>query len=228
MNDNRNMILAIALSVLVLLGWGLISETWFPTASPPTTKIEQGRSVPLPQPNAGPAADSPRANRDRAVVLAETPRVRIETPRLAGSINLRGARIDDLVLSTHTETIAANSPPVRLFAPAGTKGAYFAGPVWSSQGVAVPGAATVWTASGTKLTPTTPVTLSWSNPTGQTFRIEYSVDANYMITAKQTVANTGTAPVVIRSGAMIDRSGTPTDLSPISDPFAYIFMTEPS
>jgi len=212
-NDNRNMILAIALSVLVLLGWGLISETWFPTASPPTTRIEQGRSVPLPQPNAGPVADSPRANRDRAVVLAETPRIRIETPRLAGSINLRGARLDDLVLSTHRETIAANSPPVRLFSPAGAAGAYFGQFGWTGQsGLAAPGPDTVWRASGQRLTPTTPVTLSWDNGRGQLFQIVLSIDEGYLFTAEQRVLNRGTGPVAVQPFALVSRVGASRDL----------------
>src|SRR3546814_9947527 len=69
----------------------------------------------------------------------------------------------------------------------------------------------MWTTSGAKLTPTTPVTLSWANATGQNFRIEYSIDSNYLITAKQTIANTGSAPVSASSFALIDRLGKPTD-----------------
>src|SRR5688500_1677819 len=153
------MILAIVLSAIVLLGWGFVTETWFPTANPPTTKIEDGRQVPLPQPKADPAADSPRAMRDRNVVLAETPRVRIETPRLSGSINLRGARIDDLLLTTHREGLDRNSPPVRLFSPSGSPGAYFGSFGWSGDGLAAPASDTVWQASGNRLTPGSPVTL---------------------------------------------------------------------
>src|SRR3546814_4633937 len=93
----------------------------------------------------------------------------------------------------------------------GTKAAYFASLGWSAQGIAVPNANSVWTASGAKLTPTTPVTLSWANTTGQNFRIEYSIDSNYLITAKQTIANTGSAPVSASSFALIDRLGKPTD-----------------
>ena len=100
---------------------------------------------------------------------------------------------------------------MRLFAPGGTKAAYFASIGWSAQGIAVPNASTLWTATGSKLTPTSPVTLSWANTTGQTFRIEYSIDANYLITAKQTIANSGTAPVSASSFALIDRLGKPTD-----------------
>ena len=219
MDDKRNWITAILLSAAILLGWNFISEKFFPTPAKPdvTTTVAGSPSATagtqpdaLPAPGA-PAVPAAQRLRPLEAVLADGNRIPIETPALRGSINLVGAQIDDVTLSKYRQTIKKDSPPVRLFAPAGTKGAYFAGPVWSSQGVAVPGAATVWTASGAKLTPTTPVTLSWSNPTGQTFRIEYSIDANYMITAKQTVANTGAAPVVVRSGAMIDRSGTPTD-----------------
>ncbi|MBA3940372.1 MAG: membrane protein insertase YidC [Sphingopyxis sp.] len=219
MDDKRNWITAIFLSAAILLGWNFISEKFFPTPAKPdvTTTVASGNGTAtgaqpdaLPAPGA-PAVPAAQRIRPLAAALADGNRIPIETPDIRGSINLVGAQVDDVTLNKYRQTIKKDSPPVRLFAPAGTKGAYFASPVWSSQGVAVPGAATVWTASGTKLTPTTPVTLSWSNPTGQTFRIEYSVDANYMITAKQTVANTGTAPVVIRSGAMIDRSGTPTD-----------------
>jgi YidC/Oxa1 family membrane protein insertase len=207
------MILAVALSVLVLLGWGLVTETWFPTSAPPTTKIEQGRTVPLPQPNADPAADSPAATRDRAVVLGETPRIRIETPRLAGSINLRGARIDDLVLTTHRETIAADSPPVRLFSPAGAPGAYFGQFGWTGQGgAAAPGADTLWQASGQRLTPTTPVTLSWNNGQGQLFQIILSVDDGYLFTAEQRVLNRGGGPVAVQPFALVSRVGASHDI----------------
>ena len=99
MNDNRNMLLAIVLSALVLIGWSLLSDRFFPTAGPQTQQVENGKVKPVPQPQADPAADAPQAMRAREVVLRETPRVRIDTPRLQGSINLKGARIDDLVLA---------------------------------------------------------------------------------------------------------------------------------
>ena len=144
--------------------------------------------------------------------LAAGNRVAIETPALSGSINLVGARIDDITLTKYRQTIKKDSPPVRLFAPGNTKAAYYASVGWAAQqGVEVPGPATVWTASGTKLTPATPVTLSWANGTGQSFRIDYSIDADYLITAKQTIANTGAAAVNASSFALIDRLGKPTD-----------------
>ena len=211
MNDHKNMILAIVLSAIVLLGWGFVTETYFPTANPPTTKIEDGRQVPLPQPKADPAADSPQAMRDRNVVLAETPRLRIETPRLSGTINLRGARIDDLLLTTHREGLDRDSPPVRLFSPAGSPGAYFGSFGWSGDGLAAPGSDTVWQASGDRLTPSTPVTLSWNNGQGQIFQILLSVDDGYMFTAEQRILNRGAAPVLAQPFALVSRAGPSPD-----------------
>ncbi|KQZ73638.1 preprotein translocase YidC [Sphingopyxis sp. Root214] len=222
MDDKRNMIAAILLSVAILIGWNFVSEKFFPTPDKPdvtTTVAGPGGTAPaaapgqpaaLPAPGV-PATAAPQAIRPIEAVLADGNRIPIETPAIKGSINLVGARVDDITLSKYRQTIKKDSPPVRLFAPAGTKAAYFASIGWSAQGVVVPGPTTVWTATGSKLTPTTPVTLSWANGAGQTFRIEYSIDDDYLITAKQTIANTGAAPVAVRSGTYIDRTGKPTD-----------------
>jgi len=205
------MILAVVLSALVLLGWGYVTSTFFPVASPPATKIEKGREVPVAQPQADPAADSPRAIRDRRIVLAETPRVAIATPRLAGSINLRGARIDDLVLTTEREGIARNSPPIRLFSPAGAPDSYFGEIGWMGAQGLVPGSATIWRASAPRLTPATPVTLSWDNGRGQIFQILLSVDDAYLFTVEQRVINRGAGPVGVRPYSLVSRTGPSRD-----------------
>lgn len=211
MTDHKNMILAIALSALVLIGWTVIADTWFPPANPPVTTIEQGREVPVDQPTVSAAAETPQAIRERATVLAETPRIRIETPRLAGSINLAGARIDDLVLVTEREGIGSDSPPVRLFSPAGSPDAYFGTFGWTGDGLRLPDAETVWRASGETLTPDTPVTLSWDNGEGQHFEIRLSVDAGYMFAAEQHVVNRGDAPIAARPFALVSRVGVSAD-----------------
>ena len=203
MNEQRNMILAIVLSAIVLFGWGIVTEYFFPAASPPATKIVNGKEVPVVRPadvkTAAPAPAIPARPRDIAAVRGESPRVAIETPRLRGSINLRGARIDDLVLTTEKVTIKPSSPPVRLFAPEGTADAYYASLGWTGQGVELPGADAAWTvAQGAKLTPATPVTLTWPNSTGQIFEIRLAVDNDYLFTAEQRVTNRGTGAVAVR------------------------------
>lgn len=144
---------------------------------------------------------------DLAAALASGNRVAIDTPRLAGSINLVGARIDDIVLKDYRETVKKDSGPVRLFAPEGTPGQYFAEFGFVSGGARQP-SNLLWQADGTKLTPTTPVTLTRTDATGVTYAIRFAVDANYMITASQTVTNAGTAPAVVQPFALIKRTST--------------------
>jgi YidC/Oxa1 family membrane protein insertase len=212
-DEKKNIILAAILTIAILFGWPYIANHFFPPANPPATKIEGGKTTPVASPAASPVANTPAANRDRKAVLAESPRVAIETPKLKGSINLTGARIDDIVLPTYKETIAKDSPPVRLFSPSGTVDAYFAGFGWSGTGLKTPDDSTVWQADGAKLTPQTPVTLSWDNGTGQHFSIRLSVDNDYLITAQQTVQNQGQAAVKVQTYGFVSRRGHSPDPS---------------
>ena len=211
MDDKKNIVLAVLLTAAILFGWPYVSTYFFPAANPPATKIEGGKTTPVANPAADPAADSVAAIRDRAVVLKESPRIPIRTPKLDGSINLKGARIDDIVLPTYKETIAKDSPDVRLYSPAGTQDAYFAGFGWQGEGLKTPNKDTVWTAQGSELTPTSPVTLTWNNGVGQTFEIRLSVDENYMITAAQKVSNSGAGTVGVKPYGYISRSSIPKD-----------------
>ena len=212
MNDTRNMLLAIVLSAIVLFGWGFISDRYFPTATPPSTEVVDGQQQPVQQasgtPTAAAAGTGPAATAARP---QPAPRLRIETPRLRGSINLRGARIDDLVLTTQTETIDPNSPPVRLFAPEGSAHAYYGSFGWTGQNVAVPGTDTVWQASGQRLAPGAPVTLSWDNGQGQVFQIVLAVDEHYLFTAEQRVLNRSNNAVAVRPFSLVARSGQSPD-----------------
>jgi YidC/Oxa1 family membrane protein insertase len=208
-NDNRNVLLAIALSLIVLLGWGYVTQRWMP-ANPPATRVENGKQVVAPQPQASPAAQSAAAVRDLKTVLPQSPRVAIATPRLTGSINLKGARIDDLLLVAHRESIAPNSPPVRLLSPSGTPNAYFASFGWTD-GTNLPGPDTLWTASGNKLAPDAPVTLSWDNGQGQIFRIRFAVDDGYLFTADQSVENRGAAAFASRPYGLVSRASPSAD-----------------
>jgi YidC/Oxa1 family membrane protein insertase len=210
LTDNKNMILAIVLSALVLLGWSLVSDRLLPTAGPQTVRVENGKAKPIATPTEI-AANRPQTMKDRATVLASTPRVRIETPSLQGSINLKGARIDDLVLLRERQTIAKDSPPVRLLSPAGAPGGYFASFGWTGDGIEAPGPDTVWTPSAPAVRPGQPVMLSWTSPSGQRFEQTISVDNNYLFTVKQRVANAGTNAVVVRPYGLISRANKSPD-----------------
>jgi YidC/Oxa1 family membrane protein insertase len=212
-SDNRNMIMAIILSALVLIGWSFVSERYLPTANEPSSKIVEGKQVPVATADSAPVAQTPAAMRSRSSVIGETPRIRIETPRLSGSLNLRGARIDDLVLKQHRMTLADESPPVRLFSPAGAPGAYFATFGWTGDGLSAPGPDTVWQASGNQLAPGQPVTLGWDNGQGQRFEILLNVDDGYLFTAEQRVVNGGAGAIASRPYALVTRVGRSPDSS---------------
>jgi YidC/Oxa1 family membrane protein insertase len=209
-DDQKNFLLFAVIAGLLLFAWPMATGWLFPTANPPATKVQGGETKVVPNPGADPAADTPAAVRDRKVVLAETPRVAIETPLLRGSINLKGARIDDLVLLKHQETIAPDSDPIRLLSPSGAANAYFAGFGWSGRGLTAPAPDTVWQASGTKLTPTSPVTLTATNGS-QRFAIELSVDEGYMFTIRQRVANLGQRAIAAAPYGYLYRYGPGKD-----------------
>ncbi|WP_136163086.1 membrane protein insertase YidC [Sphingomonas flavalba] len=212
MDNMRNMILAIVLSALVLFGWSMVSERYFPAPKPaPTATATAAAGQPPATADATPAAAAPQALRNRKLVLAEGPRIRIDTPNLAGSINLKGARIDDLVLKRHRQTLDKDSPPVRLLSPAGAAHAYFASFGWTGENVALPGPDTVWTADADAMVPGKPLNLRWDNGAGQTFTIQLTVDADYMFTVRQTVANAGAGTIAARPYSLIARYGESPD-----------------
>ena len=206
-DDRRNFILFAVVAAVILIGWQFLQYRYFPAANPPATQVVEGKSRPLPNPAADPTADGPAATRARAVVLRDSPRVMIDTPALHGSINLKGARIDDLELKRHRETIAKDSPPIRLLSPAGAPDAYFLQLGWQNG----PAKDALWRASGTLLAPGRPVTLETETNAGGRYRLELSVDADYLFTVRQTAANAGTAPVQVTPFGLINRSGTSKD-----------------
>jgi YidC/Oxa1 family membrane protein insertase len=221
-DDKRNLLLAAVLTVIILFGWPLIASRFFP--EPPRTVASPSAAAPQATPGsaAAPVAGvSSGTIRPIAAVLPQSPRVAIETPKLKGSITLKGARIDDIVLPTHRQTVAKNAPPVRLLSPVGTQDAYFAGFGWSGTGFKAPDANSVWTADRPTLTPQAPVTLSWDNGQGQRFRIRLSVDADYMFTVRQSIENLGKAPVSVRGFAYLTRTG------PSKDPTTWTIHTGP-
>jgi YidC/Oxa1 family membrane protein insertase len=217
----RNIILAVVLTALVLFGWEAGVGYFYPQAKTPVQTVaaggaEKATSPTKPTREGGlrDAADVALETQDLKSALASGGRVPIAAPGLSGSINLTGAIVDDLVLNRHRETVKKNSGPVRIFSPAGTPAQQFAQVGWVGEGgVAAPNPTTVWTAqAGAKLTPTTPLTLTWANPTGQRFAITYTIDKDYMISAAQTVENAGGAPVTVKPFALVNRTDKTSSL----------------
>src|ERR1700716_1686546 len=230
MIDNRNTILAVILSGLVLIGWQYFfnipqmekqraaqqaqSEMVKPAPQAGSTTTPQTGAAPAPSANA-PATNQPAsaAPVSRDTAIASAPRVKIETPRVTGSISLKGARIDDLALVQFRESVDPKSPAIVLFSPSGTAEPYYAEFLWipaSGSAAKIPNGDTVWQQEGSgSLTSTTPVTLKYDNGEGLTFRRTISVDERYLFTVKDDVSNVGNAPVTLYPFALISRHGTP-------------------
>jgi YidC/Oxa1 family membrane protein insertase len=222
-NETRNVILAVVLSGLVLLGWTFLSDRFLPAPPPQAHRTETKAEPTASQPQAQPVQQ--QKLQPAAKVLAGTPRVQIRTPSLQGSIDLKGARLDDLVLLKERQTIAKDSRPVRLLSPAGTPGAYFASFGWTGQGAETPTGDTVWTASAPVLQPGKPVTLSWTNGSGQTFQLIFSVDEDYLFSVRERVANGGSAPVTVRPYGLVsraDKSAEPSRWTMHVGPMGYL------
>ena len=231
MADNRNTILAIVLSLIVFLGWQYFvaqpqieRQRQLAQQQQATQTTEQGQPSTAPQPVPGPGqADAPTAGApaagggavvvDREAALAATRRVAIETPRISGSINLTGGRIDDVRLKDYRETVEPDSETIVLFSPKGSPHPYYADYGWVAEpgaNVALPGPDTLWTVEdGAKLTPSTPVTLTFDNGAGLVFKRTIAIDDNYMFSVSQSVENTGTDSVRLYPYGLIARHGRP-------------------
>lgn len=221
MENQRNLLLAVVLCGLLLFGWDAAMQQFYPQPDKPlpaataTSTTAAGSPTAAPRTREGGLSDPAAAaleRRDLATALTSPQRVRIDAPELAGSIDLVGARIDDLTLKAHDETVRRDADPVRLFSPAGTPAQHFAQFGWVGEGVKVPDARSVWTAEGGPLAPERPVTLTWRNGEGQVFKIELSIDENFLITAKQTVGNAGNGPIVVRPFATVSRTSATASL----------------
>jgi YidC/Oxa1 family membrane protein insertase len=233
MIENRNTILAVILSGLVLIAWQYFYN--IPTmekqraaqqaelaqkqavnpasptpANPSATPSAAGAPSQAPIPG-GPTTNAPIQN--RAAAIAAGPRVKIDTPSISGSIALTGARIDDVALVKYRETVDPKSPAIELFSPSGTKEPFYAEfgfvPAAGST-IKMPDKDTVWKQEGANaLTVATPVTLSWTNGQGLTFKRTISIDDKYLFTIKDDVSNVGDAPVTLYPFGLISRHGTP-------------------
>ncbi|MBO9518402.1 MAG: membrane protein insertase YidC [Porphyrobacter sp.] len=213
MNNQRNLIVAVVLCMALLLGFDLVMGRFYPQPAP-TEQVTTKADTPTQRAAAKHTREGGLTDpaewaeevKDLKTALAAPGRVRIDAPKVAGSINPVGARVDDITLTTHRQTVEKDSGPVRLFSPNGTPAQQFAQFGWVGQGVALPGPQTVWQVSGGPLAPDKPVTLTWDNGQGQRFTQRFTIDEFYMLTVEQTVANTGTGTVAMRPYAFINRT----------------------
>ena len=222
-NDPKNLLLAMGLSLLVIVGWQYFYGgpkvqqarqtqsqiehlNGAPAAGAPATgaPVVGEPANPAPQPVALPLS--------RAEALAQSKRIVIDTPKLFGTLSLKGARLDDLSLKAYRDTPDAHSPNIVLLSPSGAPDAYFLDVAYvAARGVPLdlPKADSLWIADGERLTEKTPVTLTYDNGKGLVFKRKISVDDSYLFTVADTVENHGKDAVTLFPDASATRQGTP-------------------
>jgi YidC/Oxa1 family membrane protein insertase len=209
--ENRNLILAIVLSLLVFLGWDYFVTR--PQALKQKAVAEAQAKLRKPSATATtadvgatPVASAASAVQSREAAIGLGRRINIKSTTLQGSINLKGARLDDLVMVKHRETIKKDSSAVVLLSPSGTQHPYFLEAGWLGQNMRLPDSNSIWTADKAELTPTKPVTLSWNNGAGLIFTQKIALDEQYLFTVTQSVINRSAAPVTLAAYGLISRT----------------------
>ncbi len=217
----RNMFIAIGLSVVIILLWSVFFAPEPPPRQPATppqpgqlTTADGQPALPVPRGATGvpsvPGASLPDA---RETVLGQDPRLPINTDRLHGSLNLRGAVLDDLRLAGYYETVAQEREVV-LLKPDGTAFSYLTRFGWQTANadLVLPDEDTLWQTDAEVLTVGTPVALSWDNGQGLVFQREIILDENYLFTINDSIQNQTDEPLTAYHFGLIRRLGIPTDL----------------
>ncbi|NTE85257.1 membrane protein insertase YidC [Agrobacterium rubi] len=227
MEKNRNYFIAIGLSVVIVLAWQFLymnprieqqrraeearqAQQATQQTQQTTTNAAPGTTAPAGTLPGTTGQQAATVSRDES--LAKSARVQIETNAIQGSINLTGARLDDIRLKDYHETVDDSSPLITLFSPSDTRDGYFAelGYIAGEAIGTVPGPSTVWTAaSGSKLTETTPVALTFTNDKGVVFTRTLAIDDHYMITITDKVENPGQEAISFSTYGRITRNNKP-------------------
>ncbi len=226
MQDNRNFMIAIALTMAILLGYTYFYDAPLQQEAEQTRqeqRIAEAEQKGEELPDFGSAENisggasnqgqgmSIAINRDDA--LYNSPRISIVSKHLKGSIALKGGRIDDLTLSDYKETLDEDSKDVALLNPSGTDQAYFVDFNWGINGAKGPDADSVWTADNSVLEAGGEVTLTWDNGEGLLFNRTIGLDQDYMFSITQKVTNRMDVPIKVAQYGRIVRKGRPGGMS---------------
>jgi YidC/Oxa1 family membrane protein insertase len=222
-DQNKNLILATVLSLIVIVVWLAV----FPPPEPEPAPVAEATSQTGADGNAVsiPAAVTENGGNEAVAAVVEdaetadasAARVDIDTPRITGSISLLGGRIDDLSLKDYRVDLEPNSDIVQILKPVGMPAAYYALYGWApGSGLTqddVPSANTVWSVEpGTTLSPQSPVKLTWDNGNGLKFNRLITIDEEYMFSVTQSVENQTGASVSLAPYGVLARHGEPVDL----------------
>ena len=203
MGDQKNLLLAILASLVVLLGFQLL----FPTEEIPNNNITQEKDESFaPEPEA--IAEMPKARNE---IISESERIKINNKYIEGSITLTGARIDDIILKNYLTDLSPNSDKVKYLSPKGSSDSYFAEYGWVStnNNIKLPDANSIWTSNKNTISTNSPVVLSWDNGNGLIFKRTINIDEQYMFSIEQTIINNTSEEISLYPYGLLNRSGFP-------------------
>jgi YidC/Oxa1 family membrane protein insertase len=211
--DNKNFLAAILMSMAIIFGWQYFYVAPQLKQQEQIAQVQAQQQAQQQASGTAPAAVVATAVLPRDQILKASTRITIETPDVDGSINLKGAALDDLRLKNYRETVSKTSPEIVLLSPSGTKNAYFVEHYLvpaAGQSAKVPTPETVWTTpQDAVLGPDKPVILTWDNGAGLVFKREISIDDKFVFAVKQTVENKSSTPISLSQYARIQRQDTP-------------------
>ena len=220
--ETKNLIAAMSLSLAILIGWQLyFVEPQLEAERAAAQLAAQQAAEQQPVRSGGLNADgTPRLASDAAEApetdnqdIDKGTRLVIDGPLIAGSISTMGARLDDIVLTSYFETQEEGSSPIKLLLPFDSEQPYFAEFGWVADGtsdIMLPQADTIWTATSSTATPSSPLVLKWDNGDGFIFQREIRIGQDYMITVTDSVSSTAQTAVTLNSYSLIRRHGTPS------------------
>ena len=208
MNEDENTnFKSLFLAIILCVGVIMLSNYLFPVKhTPPRPQPEatsQVQEIPAGQPEEQPAAPL-----EVSQALEQDSRINIQNEALSGSIRLKGARFDNIVLRKYKQGLEKDSPEIELLSPSQTAHPYYAEFGWlsSDNSLKLPNSETRWTAKGKELSPDTPIILEWNNGQGFRFIRSIKLDKNYMFTITDSVENNTGRKVSLFPYGLISRT----------------------
>ena len=187
--DSKNVIAAISLSAAVIIIYGL----FFAPPPPDPKKINNEKNNIVESTSEAPSLDQnievSKISRNEAIESED--RVQFENSTVIGSISLVGASIDDLTFKKYTNTLNGDDNVV-LLNPKKVEDGYYIETGWATanKNINLPNSKTIWTIEGNnKLTPNSPIKLSWTNDQNIKFIKDISIDDQYLFKVNQTIIN---------------------------------------
>ena len=215
MGEQKNLFLAIGLSVAIIIVFQLLfpqQSVMSPTSTNDIEEIQPATSIDDNQ------VVSKTVIKSKEDIIVLSDRVNIQNPLLSGSINLTGAILDDLVLLKYKESLNDDSKNINLFSPEETANPYYIEFGWkklsnNSSVIDLPMRDTQWSATASNLTPNSPVTLVWTNNQNVTFKIHFEIDDNYLFNVSQIIENKSSSNIEVFPYRLIKRINLPDTIN---------------